>query len=297
MQPTISSRLADSDAPSRSLREREETPDELSLRKAVEVGADTTYRRSRRTVLLARLTALVVLLAFWQLSAGRLFDSFFTSAPVAISRALAHGILHQAYLANAALTIEEALLGYVIGASIALCSAFVLTTFQRAYDVVEPFVLAFYAIPRIALAPLFIMWFGIGITPKVVIAGVMVFFVVFMNTVAGVRSTNRDLINLSRLMGANRIDLLRHIIVPSALPYILTALRIVVPTSFIGAIVGEFISAQRGIGFVINEATFSFDTAGAMAGILILLVSVLVVSFVLGLAERRLTRWFPGTKE
>lgn len=280
-----------------SLQASQETEEARRLRESVEAQADEALRRRQRAVLASRLALLASLLLLWEFGAGTLFDSFFTSKPTNIGRALYTGFVEGEYLWHAGLTIFEAVSGYLIGASSALFLALLVTTFQRLYDILEPFVMAFYAIPRIALAPLFIMWFGIGVTPKVVIAAIMVFFVVFMNTVAGVRSANVDLVGLSRLMGAHRLDLLRHVVLPSALPYILTALRIVVPTAFIGAIVGEFISSQRGLGFLINQSTFSFNIAGAMSGILVLLVSVLAIGFLLGLVERRLLKWRPTEGE
>jgi NitT/TauT family transport system permease protein len=119
----------------------------------------------------------------------------------------------------------------------------------------------------------------------------MVFFVVFMNTISGVNSTNPHFINISRILGANYWQLMMKVIVPSAMPYILTALRIVVPTAMIGAIVGEFISSQRGLGFFISRATFMFDTASAFAGILMLLVVILVMNETVNRLESRLMRW------
>ncbi len=270
-----------------------ETVDLERLKREVAGAAAEGRRRARRRLLVGRLALLVGLLGLWQILSGPVLDPFFVSSPTRIAAALRRLFLEDDLLWHTQLTVVEAVGGYVLGSLAGVLLAFLVTGWGQLYKMVEPFVLALNGIPRIALAPLFIMWFGIGLTPKVVIAALLVFFIVFMNTVSGIQSASPQLIDLARLMGASRLDVLRKIVLPSALPFIITALRIVVPTAMIGAIVGEFISAQKGLGFVINKASFEYQTGAAFAGIAVLLAVVVILNAVLSVAEGRLLRWRP----
>ena len=157
----------------------------------------------------------------------------------------------------------------------------------------RPFLIAFYSIPKIALAPLIVMWFGLATAPKIILAAAFVFFVVFMNMVAGVYTVNPQQANALRVMGAGRRELLTKLILPGTVPYLMTGLRLAVPEALIGAVVGEFISANRGLGYLVTSAAAQFNTAGTMAAILALLLIVAVMDLALSLAERRLLRWRP----
>lgn len=248
-------------------------------------------RRRARSIIALRVVVVLAFLVGWQFASGRLMDAFFISSPVAIAQALWRAIAEGRLLWHAQITVIEAVSGYVLGSALGVISALVVAKFERLYEVVQPLVLAVYGIPRIALAPLFITWLGIGISSKIVIAAFMVFFIVFMNTIAGFQSANGKLIQVSLMMGASRNEILWKVLLPSALPYIMTALRIVVPTAMIGAIVGEFISAQRGLGFFISRATFSFNIAGAFAAIFVLMVIVITMNAAVNFADRRLLNW------
>ena len=272
-----------------------EAVDLEALKRQVAAGAAEARRRARQRLRASRVALLLGLLGLWEGLSGRGLDPFFVSAPSKILAALYRMVLEDQLVWHAALTTTEAVGGYVIGSAVGVIFAFAATNWGQLYKVVEPFVLALNGIPRIALAPLFIMWFGLGVTPKIVIAGLLVFFIVFMNTVSGIQSANPQLIDLARLMGASRTDVLRKIVLPSALPFIITSLRIVVPTAMVGAVVGEFISAQKGLGFVINRASFEYNTAAAFAGIALLLAVVVVLNGLVTLAEARLLRWRPAS--
>jgi NitT/TauT family transport system permease protein len=143
--------------------------------------------------------------------------------------------------------------------------------------------------PRSALAPLFILWFGIGVASKVAQAALMVLFMVFFNTYAGLRNVDEELVNTVRLLGATRLQLLGKVRIPAALPFILTGLKVSVPQALLGAVVAEFISSNKGIGYLIVHSTSQFDTAGTFAGILVLMVVVYVLNTGLGWVERQLS--------
>ena len=174
------------------------------------------------------------------------------------------------------------LLGYALGRSPRLASVF------------EPYVMAFYGIPKIALAPLFVIWFGIGIGSKVMLAGTMVFFLVFYNVYAGVRSVDREVVNLALVLGANERQLGRQIYLPAAAPYLLLGMRMAIPYAVIGVIVGEFTSSVAGLGLFINYASSTYDPASVFAGIFILLAFVMGMNALAGRLERRLLRWQPS---
>ena len=150
-----------------------------------------------------------------------------------------------------------------------------------------------FATPKIALAPLMIIWFGIGILPKVILAATFVFFVVFLSTLAGVATVPPQLVSVVRVMGAAPLAVFRKVVVPSALPFILTALRLTIPAALIGAVIGEFISSNRGVGYLINAASSRYATAEVFAGIGSLLVVVLCMNAGLSLLERSWSRWAP----
>jgi NitT/TauT family transport system permease protein len=271
--------------------------------KAPEVGDKTTLvtetvesdvrrtRVARWQLLLARGLAILGLLAFWEFASGRLVSEMFVSRPTAIFAAIIDGFLNRDLIWHAQATALEAVLGFLIGSISGVVLALLLTVLKRVYDVVEPIIMAIYSIPKIALAPLFIVWFGLGISSKVAIAGFMVFFIVFINSVAALSQTNPRVVQISRMMGATKTELLWRIRLPSAAPYILTSLKVVVPIAMIGAVVGEFISSQRGLGFWITRATLGFNTASAFAGILVLMVVVMMMTGIVTWADKNLLPW------
>jgi NitT/TauT family transport system permease protein len=145
-------------------------------------------------------------------------------------------------------------------------------------------------VPAVAMGPVFILWFGLGMTPKILIAAYFVFFIVFINTVAGFQQVPRGLLDATRVMGASRRAQLRTVMLPSALPFILAALRITLPAAMIGAVTGEFISSNRGLGFLTRASASSYSTAGVLAGVLSLSAIVLLMNLMLR-PLRHALRW------
>jgi NitT/TauT family transport system permease protein len=268
-------------------------PARQQLLEQVERQEAHRVRRDRRTTLLGRLAFAAVFFLGWELSSGRIVDQFFVSKPSAIAASLWAMATKELLFYHLQFTIIEATVGYLIGAVAGLIVGFALARVEAVYRIVEPFVVGFYGIPRIALAPLFILWFGIGITSKIAVAAVMVFFIVFINTIAGVRSAPPQLLQVARVMGASEWDLVRKVIFPAATPFIIAALQITVPQAMIGAIVGEFISSNRGVGHLISRAAGWLDTPGLFAGIFTLLVVVLLMNLGINLLGAHLMRWNP----
>jgi len=250
-------------------------------------------RRDQRNTTIGRLLFAAAFFAAWEVSSGRIVDQFFVSKPSAIAASWWAMLVKESLLYHLQFTIVEALTGYLIGAVAGLIFGFALARSELVYRIVEPFVVGFYGIPRIALAPLFILWFGIGISSKIAVAAVMVFFIVFINTIAGIRAAPPQLLQVARVMGASEWDLVRKVIFPAATPFIIAALQITVPQAMIGAIVGEFISSNRGVGHLLSRAAGWLDTPGLFAGIFTLLVVVLLMNLGITSLGNHLMRWNP----
>jgi sulfonate transport system permease protein len=235
----------------------------------------------------------VLMLGGWQFASGRLIREAYVSKPTDIAKRLYELFTTGEIWPSLKVTGEELVLSYVIGVALGLLLGYGLGRAPRLARVIEPYVMAFYGIPKIALAPLFIIWFGIGIWSKVVLAGTMVFFLVFYNVYAGVRSIDREIVNLALVLGANEQQLGRHIYLPAAAPFLLMGMRMAIPYAVIGVIVGEFASSVAGLGLFINYASSTYDPASVFAGIFILLAFVMIMNALASRLERRLLRWRP----
>jgi NitT/TauT family transport system permease protein len=236
----------------------------------------------------------LLLLLFWELASGRLIREIYVSRPSAIAVRLYEIFASGEIWPHLAATGQELVLGYLSGVGAGVLCGVLLGRAPRAARVFEPYLMAFYGVPKIALAPLFVIWFGIGLWSKVTLAGTMVFFLVFYNVYTGIRATDRDLVNVVRVLGANARQLDRHVYLPAASPYILLGMRMAIPYAVIGVIVGEFTSSVHGLGMFINYASSTYDPAGVFAGIVILLGFVVIVGAIATRIERRVLRWRPS---
>lgn len=252
-------------------------------------------RRGRQRIvnILLKLLPGVVILAGWQWASGRLIREIYVSKPTQIAVRLYEVFASGEIWPHLATTGRELALGYVIGVALGVAGGYMLGRAPRAASIFEPYVMAFYGIPKIALAPLFIIWFGIGIWSKVALAATMVFFLVFYNVFMGVRSVDRELVSLTMIMGANERQLTRHVFLPAAAPFVIMGMRMAIPYAVIGVIVGEFTSSIEGLGLFISRASSNYDPAGVFAGIALLLVFIFAANAVATRLERRLLRWQP----
>lgn len=240
---------------------------------------------------LLRLLPGIALLVFWQWASGRLIKEIYVSKPTAVAQRLYELFASGEIYPHLWTTGQELVFGYVIGVAGGVIGGYTLGRSPRLARIFEPYVMAFYGVPKIALAPLFIIWFGIGMGSKIALASIMVFFLVFYNVFAGVRSVDRELVNLTLVMGANQRQLTYHVFLPAAAPFVMLGMRLAIPYSVIGVIVGEFTSSAQGLGLFIHEASSTYDPAGVFAGIVILLAFVAIANFLAGRLERRLLRW------
>jgi NitT/TauT family transport system permease protein len=245
-----------------------------------------------RTFLFRVLFGLALLLG-WELASDRLIGSFWVSSPSRIAGYFVTIVRSGELFGHVGVTLLAAVSGYAIGAAAGVIVGFLLAEFPAVARVLDPYIRAFYGIPRIALAPLFIIWFGIGIMSKVVLVVLVVFFLVFASTYAGVKNVDPALVNVVRIFGGDRWDVVRKVTLPASVPWILNGLELSVPYALVGAVTGEFIASSRGLGYLIALHSNLFFTTGAMTGIVLLAATVLVASLFIGRLERRLLRWRP----
>ncbi len=230
-------------------------------------------------------------LAIWETTARLFKTDFWTSSPSAVTLELWRWAASGQLVSDLQLTLTEAGLGFLIGSIAGSLVGFILGWVRRLGNLFEPFILSFYTLPKIALAPLFVLWFGIGLVNKVMFAGMLVFFMVFFTTYQGTRQVDMDLVENARLMGAKRWDIWTKIAIPYSAVWMFTGIRIGLPYALIGAIVGEFVVSEAGVGFRIKEATSFFNTAAVFAGLIVLMVISLFLLGLLKIVEGRVLRW------
>jgi NitT/TauT family transport system permease protein len=249
----------------------------------------------RRRVILARIAVILAIVGVWQLVVAiGLVDAFWISTPVLIAQELWHLIENGALVNDVAITIYEALVAFVISSALGIVCGLMLARSPFWDEVLAPLVLALNSLPRVALAPLIILWFGIGVIAKVVTAFTLVFFILLVNTLGGAKNVDNDILTIAKLMGASERDILWKVTLPSALPWIFAGLNLGLTYSLLGVIVAEILSSNRGLGFVIASSAATFNTAGVFAGLITLAVVAWLFSAVMRYAEARLLRWKPS---
>ena len=193
------------------------------------------------------------------------------------------------------ITLTETLLAFVIGTALGLSAGLWLALSPALAVVFDPFIKAANAMPRVILAPIFGLWFGLGIWSKVALAVTLVFFIVFFNVYQGVREVSPVVLNNARMLGANARQLLRHVYLPSATSWVFSSLHTSVGLAFVGAVVGEYLGSARGVGYLILQAEGTFDINTVVAGIVVLTLCALAIDALVGLIERRLMKWQPAS--
>ena len=237
-------------------------------------------------------TALGVAILFvWQGVSGRLVDNFFISNPLDVGQRLWQWTANGSIFLHLWATVYATALGFVIGAVLGAALGVWLGVSRFAARLLNPYLNALNALPKVALAPLFVLWFGLGINSKIALAAVLVLFLVFLNTFSGVRQVDQDLIDGARLMRATRAQVIMKVIVPSALSWLFAGLRVSVPYALIGAVLGEMIASNRGLGYLVQYSGAQFDTAGVFAVLIVIALLAMVLNFVVDIVENRLERW------
>lgn len=251
-----------------------------------------------RKVIFWRLAILAALLGAWEGAArSGLIDAFFYSYPSAIAVRLwelvTEGTDEASLWYHLWITIEESLIGFVTGSVFGILFGVALGRNKMASDVFSVYIKVLNAVPRVVLAPIFILLFGFGLWSKVALSFIMVFFVVFSNAFQGVREADRAMIANAQILGAKPWAVTTKVIIPSAMSWIFASLHISLSFAIVGAIVGEFIGARFGIGFIIQTARGVHDTAEMYAAIVIIVIVVLSAEYLMTLVENRLAKWRP----
>lgn len=242
------------------------------------------------------LLLLLTLLALWEILSrlGRI-DVLFFSRPSLIwaecLRMISSGVLWR----HLSITLQEAALGLFYGALFGSLVGILLGLGEKSVPYLMPILVGMNSIPKLALAPLFILWFGIGLLSKVLMASFMVFFLFSFNLYAGYRSVDAELMHTMRLLGANRLQTIRHVVWPSCLPWFLASLRSGLGLSLSGAIVGELIGASRGLGWLISDAAGRYDLTRVLSCVFVIIVIMMLLDSLVRLLEHRLLKWRPNS--
>jgi NitT/TauT family transport system permease protein len=252
------------------------------------------HNHSRALILALQIGVLVVVLGIWQaLSDTATIDPFFFSRPSAIVAKMWGWIARGYIWPHLLVTLFEAMAAFVIGSVAGVVAGLALARIELLAAVFDPYIRMFNALPRVILAPIFILWFGLGMASKVALGVTLVFFVVFFNTFQGIREVDPVVRNNARMLQASDFQLLRHVYLPSALAWIFSSLHTSIGFALVGAVVGEYIGSARGIGYVVAQAEGVFDTTGVFAGLILTSAVVLIIDLFINRLERYLLRWRP----
>ena len=256
--------------------------------------------RRKLWVLVAQVALLIVVFGGWQLfTSMKIVDPFFFGQPSGVVSKLAdwarHGTGFGSIWLQVWTTMEEAIFGFLIGVAAGVVTGVLLGQVRFLSEVLSPYIKAVNALPRIVLGTLFIIILGLGMSSKVVLAAFLVFFVVFFNAFQGVREVDGNLVSNVRILGASRLQVIRNVVIPSALTWIIASLHVAFGFAIIGAIVGEVLGAQHGLGVVITDSANNFNADGVFAGMIIIGAIALVAEWLISLLEKWLLAWRPQT--
>ncbi len=250
-------------------------------------------RRETRIVTLFRILIGVGTLLAWHFASDRLVPDFWISNPLAVLAALGRLWNEMGLGYSIVATMGEALAGFALGAAVGIGIGLLFGANRTIARILDPYLVGFNSLPRVALIPLFILWFGIGFQTKVVFTSTLVFFPIFMNTLSGARNVNTDLMDVLKVMGASRLDTIRKVLIPSALVWVFAGLHISVPYALIGAVVAEMFTSNVGLGYLISDTANKFDTAGLFATLVVTTALGLLLSAGVSWLERRALSWKP----
>ena len=241
---------------------------------------------------LLRLGLIGVVLAAWEVLVTALqVPQYILPPPTSVFRALVNGFASNLYPQHIMVTLSETLLGFIVGTILAFVLGTVVALSRKVEYFLYPFIVMFQAMPKVALAPLIVVWFGLGLTSKVINAALVAFFPLMVNTIVGLRSAEEDRINLMRSLAASKWQIFWMLRLPNALPFIFAGLEIAMIFALIGAIVAEFVGAERGLGMLIQSMNINMDIAGQFSILLILSILGLVLNGAVTFARRRLLFW------
>jgi NitT/TauT family transport system permease protein len=250
------------------------------------------WRSIRWRTVLDRLLVAGIILGVWQLGSA-MVGSYWLSSPWATVSRFAAQIMNGELVFHASYTLGEAVAGTLIGGVPAVLLPFLLRRHPIVVAILDPFMIGGYGAPKLAFAPLFILWFGIGTESKIALVASVVFFIVYFATLNGVRALDAKLVQMAQIVGASERQLSRHIVFPGAVPSIFAGFRIAVPYSVGAAVIAELISSNRGLGYLVQTGAMNFDTTSVFAAIVMATLLVLGANWLMNSLERLLQRWRP----
>ncbi|MET7640737.1 ABC transporter permease [Streptomyces sp. NPDC005438] len=234
----------------------------------------------------------VVVVLVWEFALRPLgVDEYVLPRPSRIADALVTQLGDPMFWTHFQVTVQESLIGYLLGVATALLLGTAISQIRLVERTFMPYIVAFQTVPKVALAPLFVVWFGFGMTSKIVMAAVIAFFPMLVNVIEGLRSADADRIQMLKVFGAGRFQVFRMVRLPSALPFIFAGLDIGIVFAILGAVVGEFIGAKEGLGYLLLQTNYNFDIAGMFAVLIVLSALGLVAHFLIRLLQRRIAFW------
>jgi NitT/TauT family transport system permease protein len=258
---------------------------------------------SRIKLLSLQVFVAVVVLALWQFFAtvplfGKIrLSPFFFSTPVDVWDQVVDWFRTGTIWGHLAITLTESILAYAIGSALGVIVGFWFARQPLVAAVFDPYVKMVNALPRIVLAPIFVLWLGLGMWSKVALGVTLVFFIVFFNVYQGVKEVPATVVDNGRMLGMNERQLMRHVYWPSALSWMFSSLHASVGFAVVGAVIGEYLGSSAGLGYLILQADAMFDMAGVFAGMFVLSIFVLLIDYGVTLVERRLLVWRPAATE
>ncbi|MGV9641081.1 ABC transporter permease [Streptomyces sp. NPDC003514] len=234
----------------------------------------------------------VTVVLLWEFLVPALgIDEYILPVPSQIVDALGTQLSDSLFWTHMKVTLLESLYGFVLGVGTALLLGTAISQVRLIEKTLMPYIVAFQTVPKVALAPLFVVWFGFGMTSKVVMAAVISFFPMLVNVVEGLRSADNDKVQMMTVFGASKFDIFRRVRLPSALPFIFAGLDIGIVFAILGAVVGEFIGAKEGLGYLLLQTNYNFDIAGMFAVLVVLSVLGLIAHFIIRTAQKRFAFW------
>ncbi|MCC6947256.1 MAG: ABC transporter permease [Bradyrhizobiaceae bacterium] len=263
---------------------------------ALDLAQPSQVKWRQYVVTAGRIVLAILLVAAWKIGADRagpiyVADPFLVANRI-VTDTMSGELVHHVYV-----TLRLSVIGFAIGCFFGVVLPFLLRRLPRLTDAIEPYIMASVGIPKYALIPLFILWFGIDDAPKLWLVGLLVFYPIFIAVFAGIRNVDRRLINMARVMGASEAMISREVIWNSLQSFFFAALKIALPRAISATIIGEFLVGNAGLGFFIEYSRQNFDTTGVFAGIVIATALVLVINSVLVRIDRRLNAWRPTDRD
>jgi len=234
-----------------------------------------------------------VVVVLWEWTSGNWIEAWLISSPLRIGGRLSAVVVSGEIWPHVIATVSAVAVGFPLGVIFGIMLGYLMGRYRLLAELLGPYLMGLYGIPKVGFAPLFIIWFGIGISSKIALVVLISFFFNFFNTYAGIRHMNEDIIRYAQLLGAKGSRITLKVILPAISPYIMTGIRSSVPLAVIGVVTGEFIAATAGLGLYVRQAVGLLDMTGTFVGMIFLFFLVAILNDLTERLERRVLKWMP----